>query len=70
MINLSIYICVVFKSWIGLFDLLNQKMKSSDKGFLKIGSHNTQGGIIKKLEDSKVANFVRDFDIFMFQEVG
>ena len=45
-------------------------MKSSDKGFLKIGSHNTQGGIIKKLEDSKVANFVRDFDIFMFQEVG
>ena len=43
-------------------------MKTSEKDLLKIGSHNIQGGIIKKLGFNDVSKFVKDLDIFLFQE--
>ena len=43
-------------------------MEISESGVLKIGSHNIQGGISKKVECSDVSSFVGNFDILCVQE--
>ena len=43
-------------------------MEISKSGVLKIGSHNIQGGITKKVDCSDVCSFIGNFDILCVQE--